>query len=62
MEYPKPIMTISELQEMGYPREYLLRACHSKHAGKLCIRTSRRGKFLIKTEVFEYLQNRGCLR
>lgn len=62
MDYPKAVMSIKELQEMGYPRDYLLRACHSKHASKLCIKTSRRGKFFIKTAEFEKLQNRGCLR
>ena len=62
MDYPKEIMSISEMKAMGYPKDYLYRAVHSKHAPKFAIQTSRRGKWLIKTSEFEKIQNRGCLR
>lgn len=60
MEYPKPIMSISELSEMGYSKYYLKCAAHSKHSSKFVIRNKRSGKIFIKTEEFEKLQNRGC--
>lgn len=62
MDYPKPIMSISELKQLGYPEDYLRRAVHSKHGPKFAILTARNGKWLIKTAEFEKLQNRGCLR
>ena len=31
MEYPKAIMRVKELEEMGYPREYLFRAYYSRN-------------------------------
>ena len=62
MDYPKPIMSLKEMQEMGYPEDYLRRAVHSKHASKFAIQTKKNGKWLIKTGEFEKLQNRGCLR
>ncbi|MCI9148284.1 MAG: hypothetical protein HFG73_08475 [Hungatella sp.] len=31
MEYPKPIMKMSELKKMGFPEEYLLYAFRSKN-------------------------------
>lgn len=62
MKYPKPIMTIAELKKMGYTEDYLRRAVHSRHASKFAVQTCRRGKWLIKTEEFEKLQNRGCLK
>lgn len=62
MEYPKPIMSIKEMNALGYPMDYLRRAVHSKHAPKFAVQTARGGKWLIKTAEFEKLQNRGCLR
>lgn len=60
MEYPKPIMTIPELYKMGFPRDYLERAAHCKHADKFASRTSRRGKWLFDTQEFEKLRKKGC--
>lgn len=31
MTYPKPIMRMTELEKMGFPREYLLRAYRTKN-------------------------------
>lgn len=53
MQYPKPIMSITELTKLGFSRDYLDRAVHSKHANYFAQRTSRRGKFLIDTEKFQ---------
>lgn len=30
MKYPRHIMKISDLEQMGFPKEYLLRAYHSR--------------------------------
>ena len=30
MKYPSQIMKISDLEQMGFPKEYLLRAYHSR--------------------------------
>lgn len=30
MKYPRQIMKISDLEQMGFPKEYLLRAYHSR--------------------------------
>ena len=30
MEYPKPVMRMSELKKMGFPEEYLLRAYRTR--------------------------------
>lgn len=47
MDYPKPLMSITELNKMGYPRDYLGRYVRSRFAEKSVIRTSKRGKYLI---------------
>lgn len=52
MKFPKAIMSITELTELGFSRDYLGKAVHSKHAGEFAHRTSRKGKFLIDTEKF----------
>lgn len=52
MTYPKPIMSLAELRQMGFSREYLLQMCHrrgQKYATQLC----KNGKFIIDTEKFE---------
>ena len=30
MKYPRQIMKISDLEQMGFPKEYILRAYHSR--------------------------------
>ncbi len=47
LQYPKPFMSISDLTEMGLPREYLRRL--SRVADAPIIRTSGRGKILFIT-------------
>ncbi|SHI44578.1 hypothetical protein [Parasporobacterium paucivorans] len=61
MNYPKPLMSISELTELGFSRDYLKRIVHHKQAVKFANRTSRGGKFIIDTEEFEKLRKRGIL-
>lgn len=62
MEYPKAIMSIAELKAMGYSETYLRRVVHSRYASRVAVQTKKNGKFMIKTEEFEKLQNRGCFR
>ena len=62
MEYPKPLMSISELKEMGYSEFYLRRVVHSKYGSRVSVLTKKNGKYLIKTAEFDKLQNRGCFR
>lgn len=51
MKYPKLIMSITELTELGFSRDYLKRCTHIK--GFPGTRTSKKGKWMIDTEEFE---------
>lgn len=62
MEYPKQIMSISEMKKMGHSVDFLRRAVHSRHAGQFAFQTSRRGKWLIDTQEFEKLRKKGAFR
>ncbi len=53
MNYPKALMSITELNKLGFPREYLERYVRSRYADKAVIRTSKRGKYLIDTAKLE---------
>ena len=53
MNYPKPIMSISELVKMGFPKELLYKAAHAKGSERYVTKTPGRGKFLFDTEKFE---------
>lgn len=54
MQYPKPIMSITELTEMGFSRDYLYNMVR-RNGQKFCTRKSnkRRSHFMIDTELFE---------
>lgn len=64
MEYPKPMMSLKELKDMGLPREYLLRAVHCQYAHKFIDRSgsAANSKFLIDTAEFEKLRKKGVFR
>lgn len=51
MNYPKPIMSITELTKLGFSRDYLKRCIHIK--GFPGTRTSPNGKWIVDTEEFE---------
>lgn len=54
MQYPKPIMTTSELRKMNFSKEYLLYMAH-RRGQTYCTRTSDKpnAKLLFDTEKFE---------
>ncbi len=52
MEYPKPIMSISELTKLGFSDAYLREAVRAKDQ-RFATRTSPRGKYMIDTAKFE---------
>lgn len=54
MKYPKPVMSLSELESMGFKREYLYQMAH-RRGQNYCTRTSnkRKAKIMFDTEIFE---------
>ena len=60
MNYPKPVMKINELTELGFSRTFLLNACHSQHAKKFVFRNGKRGDFMIDTQKFDQLNEKGA--
>ena len=52
MEYPKAIMSISELTKLGFSDSYLREAVREKDQ-RFATRTSPKGKYMIDTEKFE---------
>ena len=52
MHYPKPIMKITQLNELGFSRDFLNRAVHHKGQG-FAHKTSEKGDWLIDTDEFE---------
>jgi hypothetical protein len=51
MKYPKPLMSLSELRELGYSRNELLEYAHMKDSP--ATRTIGGRKFLFDTEKLE---------
>lgn len=52
MQYPKPIMSVSELVKLGFTRDELNRAVHRKNQN-FATKTLGGGKWRIDTEKFE---------
>ena len=52
VQYPKPIMSITELTELGFCRDYLKAACHAE-GQNFATKTVGGGKFQIDTKKFE---------
>lgn len=55
MTYPKKVMSLSELTELGFPMKMLREICKSIDAYRFVTRTSEKktAKLLIDTEEFE---------
>ena len=52
MEYPKPIMSITDLEELGFSRIELKNAVHAK-GQDFAVKTAGQGKWKIDTHKFE---------
>lgn len=62
MEYPKPLMSLSEMQVLGFSKNYLYQVLHSKYSAKFSMRAgTRNSKFMIDTAEFEKLRKRGII-
>lgn len=53
MKYPKAVMSITELAEMGFSRKELTKAAHHHLSSKYIVKTIGGGKYFFKTEEFE---------
>lgn len=60
MRYPKPIMSISEMAEMGFSRTALYEFAHHQLAERYVIKTPKGGKIFFDTAEFEKLRSRLC--
>ena len=61
--YPKSFMTLTELAEMGLPRDYLNQMAHRKNQN-YCTRMTnkKKSKFLFDTKKFEDARERMLVR
>ena len=55
----KTIVSITELSQMGYPREAVKRAVNGRHRHRFATRTNAKGKWFINLKAFEDCWNRG---
>lgn len=56
MVYPKPIMSVTELTELGFPRDYLMRIVHARgqqFAFHMDGKKKSNSKWLFVTDEFE---------
>lgn len=53
MNYPKALMSVSELTKLGFSKADLYRAIHHRMAYKYIQATKGNGKFLFDTEQWE---------
>lgn len=51
MNFPKKIMTITEISQLGFSRRYLQDCAHIQ-GNKFALRRGTRGKFMIDTDEF----------
>lgn len=58
MQYPKQLMSITELTKLGFPRDLLYKSAHAQGAEKYIIRTPGGGKILFDTEKFEKVRRK----
>lgn len=58
MEYPKPIMSITELEALGFSKTELKYAVHAR-GQNFAVKTHGGGKWKIDTEKFEKWRTRG---
>lgn len=52
MDYPKPLMSIKELADMGFSKTYLYEMAHQR-GQKFATTTTGGGKFIFDTAKFE---------
>ena len=52
MQYPKPIMSLTELTELGFPRRELNKNVHAK-GQVFAIKTTGGGKWIFDTAEYE---------
>ena len=52
MKYPKKVMTITELADMGFPKRLLTNYTHIANQG-FAFKTAENGKWLFDTEEFD---------
>lgn len=57
VQYPKPIMGITELRGLGFSRNYLHQVVHARNQ-KFATMTMGEGKWYIDTEEFEKWRQR----
>ena len=57
MKYDKPIMSVRELTQMGYPKSFLYQMAHSRFRDKVLLK--RKGKFFFFVEELE--RYRKCI-
>lgn len=64
MTYPKPLMSVTEMQKLGFSRDFLYRIARHKLAHKYIRRTSAKktSKILFDTEVLDKLMRSGEVR
>lgn len=58
MTYPKPLMSITELVKMGFPRDMLYKAAHAQGCERYIIRTPGGGKILFYVEKWEKMRRK----
>lgn len=59
IEYPKPVMTMSEMMELGFSRYFLQCAARCKFKDEITIRNGKRGNIYFITASFENLRQKG---
>lgn len=62
MKYPKQVMTVKELREMGFPKEFLLEIFRSRNQ-KIAWKTGTGGRtstILFDTEELEKFRKAQC--
>lgn len=62
MKYPKQVMTVKELREMGFPKEFLLEIYRSRNQ-KIAWKTGTGGRtstILFDTEELEKFRKAQC--
>ncbi len=61
MTYPKPIMSVTEMSKLGFSKDFLYQAIHSRYGTSFARRTgnSKNAKYYIDTEKFNKLYECG---
>jgi len=59
MTYPKAVMNLTELSQMGFPKSFLMKAVHCEYANHYVFRSGKgkTSQYYIKTEIFDKYVN-----